>query len=264
MKYFKNIALIVFCFFALSAFAQNDSINKKDAAGKKQGHWIKLDDNKKKIYDGNFVNDIPVGKFTYYYDNGTPWSETVFTKNGKVAYTKMFDAGGKLMGEGKYIDQKKDSLWKFYNNEGKLISDEMYTNGLKNGSCKVYYANAQISEEKIWKNGVLDGTCKKYFETGQIKYLGQYINNKVEGKAVFYHTSGKVNAEGLYKADLKDGDWKYYKEDGTLDRIDPYIEGRFVGKKDPNVISKEQEEKEKKQYENFEIKDPYQEGYTPH
>lgn len=262
MNYIKNIALTLFCLFAISSFAQNDSINKKDASGKKQGHWIKLDDNKKKMYDGHFINDIPVGKFIYYYDTGIPWSETVFSKNGKVAYTKMFDAGGKLKGEGKYVDQKKDSIWKFYNEEGKLLSDEIYVNGLKNGSCKVYYASGQISEEKIWKNGVLDGPCKKYFESGQIKYIGEYVNNKVEGKAVFYYPTGKVNAEGVYKNDLKNGDWKYYKEDGKLERTDPYIDGRFVGKKD--VISKEQAEKEKKQFENFEIKDPYQEGYTPH
>ena len=261
---FKNIILVAFLLIWLSSFGQTDSINKADAKGKKQGHWIKFDDNKIKRYDGYFVNDIPVGKFIYYYDNGAIWSETIFTKNGKIAYTKMFDVAGKLMGEGKYVDQKKDSLWKFYSQEEKLISDEYYVNGVKNGSCKVYYSSGQASEEKIWKCGVLDGACTKYFETGQIKYKGQYINNKVEGQATFYYPTGKIDAQGVYKNDMKDGDWKYYKEDGTLLRTDPYIDGRFVGKNDPNIITKEQEEKEKKQFENFEIKDPYQEGYTPH
>lgn len=264
MNYFQKIITITFCFFSLTSFAQNDSINKKDATGKKQGHWIKRDDNKKKIYDGHFINDIPVGKFTYYYDTGIPWSETVFSQNGKAAHTKMFDAGGKLMGEGKYANQKKDSLWKFYGGEeGKLLSDEMYSNGEKNGSSRVYYENGQVSEEKNWKNGVLDGQCKKYFENGQIKYSGQYVNNKLEGKAVYYHPTGKVNVEGIYKNDLKEGDWKYYKENGTLERTDPYISGRFVGKVDPNIISKEQEEKEKKQFEGVEIQDPFQDGYNP-
>lgn len=249
--------------FSAFAFAQ-DAPNKTDATGKKQGHWIKYDDAHKKVYDGNFLDNIPVGKFTYFYDTGIPWSVTMFSQKGKVARTQMFDAGGKLSGEGKYVNEKKDSLWKFYNQEGKILAEENYANGVKNGSCKVYYASGQVSEDKIWKNGVLDGPCKKYFETGQIKYLGQYVNNKMEGKVQYFHPTGKVNAEGIYKNDLKEGDWKYYKEDGTFERTDPYLGGRYVGKTDPNVIPKEQSDKEKKQFEQFEIKDPYQEGYTPH
>ena len=252
----------VFLLFMTMVNAQ-DAPNKTDAAGKKQGHWIKYDDAHKKIYDGNFIDNIPVGKFTYYYDTGIPWSITVFSQNGKVARTQMFDAGGKLTGEGKYVNEKKDSIWKFYNQEGKLLSDEKYINGVKNGSFKVYYPNGQIAEEKNWKNGILEGPCKKYFESGPIKYSGQYVNGKVEGKVQYFYPSGKVDAEGIYKNDLKDGAWKYYNEDGAIKRTDVFVNGRMQGS-DNNVIPKEQEEKEKKQFEQFEIKDPFEEGYKPH
>lgn len=262
MKSLLKTVLILLCFFFSSKSFAQDAPNVTDAAGKKQGHWIKLDDNKKKIYDGNFVNDIPVGKFTYYYDTGNPWSVTIFSQNGKIARTQMFNAGGKLMGEGKYVSEKKDSLWKFYNDEGKLLSDEMYILGVKNGSCKVYYENGQVSEEKIWKAGKLDGPVKKYFESGQIKYTGEVVNDKVEGQVYFYFISGKVNAEGVYKNDLKDGTWKYYKEDGTIERTDVFINGKMTGT-DKDVVPKEQQDKEKKQFEQYEIKDPYQEGYHP-
>lgn len=247
-------------------FAQ-DAPNKTDAAGKKQGHWIKYDDDHKKVYDGNFENGIPVGKFTYFYDTGIPWSVSIFSQGGKVSRTKMFDAGGNLIGEGKYVNEKKDSVWKFYNTEGKLLSDEVYVNGLKNGSCKVYYANGQVSEEKIWKSGVLNGPCKKYFENGQLKYSGNYLVDKVDGKVTFYYSSGKTDAEGMYKGDLKDGIWKYYKEDGSPLRTDTYVTGKMVDSSDKNkdrdVITKEQQEEEKKKSQQFEIQDPYQENYHP-
>ncbi len=256
--------IVIFLSFFLSA---QTAPNKTDAAGKKQGHWIKLDDNHKKIYDGNFENGVPVGKFTYFYDSGIPWSVSFFSQNGKVARTQMFDAGGKLIGEGKYLNEKKDSIWKFYNQDSKLLSDETYMNGLKNGSCKVYYANAQISEEKIWKNGKLNGPCKKYFESGQLKYSGNYIDDKVDGKVTFYFGSGKVDAEGMYKNDVKDGVWKYYMEDGKVKRTDTYLNGNMVDSSDKNkdkdVISKEQQALEKKNSQKFEIKDPYQENYHP-
>jgi antitoxin component YwqK of YwqJK toxin-antitoxin module len=258
----NRLFICVVLMLASSFLFAQEAPNVTDAAGKKQGHWIKLDDNKKKIYEGNFVNNIPVGKFTYYYDTGIPWSITHFSQNGKVARTQMFNAAGKLMGEGKYVNEKKDSLWKFYNDEGKLISEEGYVNGLKHGSSKVFYVGGQLSEEKIWKNGKLDGPVKKYFENGQLKYIGQYINDKVEGKVVFYFASGKVNAEGAYKNDLKEGTWKYYTEDGKVERTDIYVNGRMTGT-DKDVLSKEEQDKERKKYEQFEIKDPYEEGYRP-
>lgn len=250
--------------FSTALFAQ-EAPNKTDVTGKKQGYWIKLDENKKKIYEGHFENNVPVGVFTYYYDTGIPWSVTVFSQNGKVARTKMYDAGGKLTGEGKYVSEKKDSLWKFYNQDGKILSDEMYVNGSKNGSCKVYYPNGQVSEDKMWKNGVLEGPCKKYFENGQLKYSSQYMKNKVEGKTIFYHASGKIDAEGMYKNDVKDGVWKYYKEDGTLRRQDTYTNGKMIETTDKNqdTISKEQQAEEKKKSQQFEIKDPYQDNYHP-
>ena len=250
-------------FYALA----QDAPNKTDASGKKQGHWIKYDDDHKKIYDGNFENGVPEGKFTYFYDTGIPWSVSMFSQNGKVARSKMYDAGGNLIGEGKYVNEKKDSVWKFYNQEGKILSDEVYSNGVKNGSCKIYYASGQISEDKMWKSGVLEGPCKKYFDGGQIKYSGNYVNNKVNGKITFYYISGKVDAEGMYVADLKDGVWTYYKEDGSLLRTDTYSHGNMIDSSDKNpnkdIIPKEQQELEKKNSQQFEIKDPYQENYHP-
>jgi antitoxin component YwqK of YwqJK toxin-antitoxin module len=259
-----NIRLILpaIALFATSAIFGQEAPNKLDASGKKQGHWIKLDENGKKMYEGNFVNNVPTGKFTYFYDNGLPWSIANFSQNGKVAHTQMFNAGGKLIGEGKYVSEKKDSVWKFYSEEGKLLSEEGYANGIKVGPSKVYYANGQVSEEKIYKAGKLDGTVKKYFENGQLKYIGKYVADKVEGKVVFYYPSGKVNAEGVYKNDLKEGPWKYYAEDGKVERTDVYVGGK-MNSTDKEYISKEEQDKERKKYEQFEIKDPYQENYRP-
>jgi len=260
----KRITLFIpFLLFTFFINAQEAELNKKDASGKKQGHWIKYDDNHKKIYDGNFVNDVPVGKFTYYFDSGVPWAITVFSKNGTVAYTKHYNSGGKLMGQGKYINQKKDSLWNFYNDDSVLISTEMYSNGLKNGPCKVFYTNGQLAEEKIWKNGKLNGTCKKYFQNGELKYVGQYVDDKKEGKATYYYSSGKIDGEGAYKDDLKDGTWKYYKEDGKERRTDQYIDGKMVKSTDLDYEPKDQIEKEKRNAEQLEMKDPFDERYRP-
>jgi antitoxin component YwqK of YwqJK toxin-antitoxin module len=261
MKMRLKLFSLLIVFLPLLGFAQ-EAPNKTDASGKKQGHWIKFDKDKKKVYDGNFTNDIPVGKFTYYYPTGELKAITIFSKNGTVARTKMYNLSGKVMGEGKYIDEKKDSIWKFYDEEGVLISDENYTSGLREGNSKIYYRNGQVAEEKNWKAGILNGPKTKYFEEGQVKYKGQYINGKVEGKVTFYHSSGKVDAEGIYKNDLKEGPWKYYTEDGKLKRTDMYKDGKLTSP-DPNVIPNEQLEKEKQKYQDYQLKNPAEENYSP-
>jgi antitoxin component YwqK of YwqJK toxin-antitoxin module len=82
----------------------------------------------------------------------------------------------------------------------------------------------------------------------------------VEGKVIFYHVDGKVNATGNYVNDLKDGEWKYYKEDGKLQKTDKYINGKLMTSSQ-DFIPKEQVDKEKKNAEQYEIKDPYSDKY---
>lgn len=255
----KVLSFLLAVCLSFAAAAQDTAPNKKDANGKKQGHWIKLDENGKKVYDGNFVNDVPTGKFTYYYPTGETKVVSVFSKNGTICRTKMYAAGGTIMGEGKYVNEQKDSVWKFYDDSGALLSQDNYVNGQKNGSCKVFYRNGQVADDRTWKNGVLNGPRLDYFEEGSIKYKGQYVDGKVEGHVTYYHPSGGVDAEGVYVNDLKEGPWKYYEENGKLKRTDTYKNGTLTNTTE-DVIPKEQIEKEKKQYQDFEIKDPYQDS----
>jgi len=259
----KNLILLATSLLFFLQTKSQDTLNRKNEKGQKQGHWVKLDDKKKKMYEGDFVDDIPTGKFTYFYDSGKPWSVSVFSNKGTVTRTKMFDAAGNITAEGKYFNQKKDSIWKYYNHEGKLISDENYVNGVKVGVERVYYSTGGIVEEKYWKDGQLNGSRKKYFENGQVRFDGNYINGKIEGFTKFYYSNGKIYVEGLYVNDLKHGKWKYYKKDGTIDHIEEYINGRLQGA-DPNLISKEQEEKEQEQAKQLKPEDAFEEGFSPH
>ena len=262
-KLTKTLFFAISVLFFITQVRAQDAPNVTDMAGKKQGHWIKYDENKKKIYDGNFADNIPEGKFIYYSSIGTPKAITFFSGNGKIARTQHFNINGKIAGEGKYIDQKIDSIWKFYNDAGLLLSVELYSDGAKNGSCKVYYPNGQISEDKMFLNGRPNGNCTKYFESGTIKYKGQTIIDKAEGKTTFYFSNGKVNAEGYYKNDLKDGSWKFYNQDGTLKKTVLYVNGVTNDKSELNIINKEEEEKARKQYEQNDIKDPFKDGSEP-
>jgi antitoxin component YwqK of YwqJK toxin-antitoxin module len=100
-----------------------------------------------------------------------------------------------------------------------------------------------------------------------MKYSGNCINGKVDGLITYYHITGKIDAQGQYVNDVKHGPWNYYKEDGTVLRTDTYVNGKMTSSTDTNkdrdVITKEKQEEEKRQYEHFEVIDPFQEGYQP-
>ncbi len=255
-KFISTLLIVLNSVLFMPQIKAQDASNSQDVAGRKQGHWIKFNENQKKIYDGNFVDDLPEGKFTYFYESGTPWSITIFSKKGTIGYSKLFNTEGKITGEGKYVNQKKDSLWKFYDVDGKVISNEMYLNGEKNGSAKVFYPNSQLAEEKLWLNGKIDGASVKYFDDGTLKFKCNYVKDKIDGKAVYYYPTGKVSVEGNYKNDFKNGSWKYYNQDGTVKKTVEFINSKPQGK-DQDLISKEEEEKAKKYYEEKGVQDKF-------
>ena len=78
-----------------------ETFNKKDAAGRRQGTWIKLDSAGRKVYEGQFKNNIPQGTFKYYFPGGSMKAVSVFSEDGKTATTTTFFPTGKKNAKGK-------------------------------------------------------------------------------------------------------------------------------------------------------------------
>ncbi|MEC8900188.1 MAG: hypothetical protein VX455_04650, partial [Candidatus Neomarinimicrobiota bacterium] len=58
--------------------------------GKKEFHWIYLDDSGQKMLEGKYFNDLEDGFWTYWYENGQKESEKTF-KNGELISAKCWD-----------------------------------------------------------------------------------------------------------------------------------------------------------------------------
>ena len=125
---------LTFTFISISAFAQ---VNQKDAQGRKQGVWKKPYENSTAyVYIGQFKNDKPVGEFTYFYKSGNVQSKIKFFNGGTTAYNKMYhESSGRLMAQGKYVNQQKDSLWLYYDNVGNLKSQETFVQNAGDQTC---------------------------------------------------------------------------------------------------------------------------------
>ncbi len=225
--------LVVFLFFWMNfmAFSQ-DSINRTDASGLRQGVWRKLDKEGHKVYDGQFQNGYPVGEFRYYYPNGKLKTISILSNEGKMAKTATYAINGRKIAEGSYKNEKKDSLWKYYSDyDGLLLSEESYTFGNKNGSSKTFYPNGNVAELIHFIDGKKEGEWVQYFDDGKIKFKGFFAGDEKEGAFTGYYPGGKINLSGSYKSGHKDGIWIFYEENGAVIRSDTYSEVAVIKEK---------------------------------
>ncbi len=207
--------IILVLFSPLFIVAQ--SINQTDANNNKQGKWEKTYSNGVPRYVGQFKNDKPFGEFEYFYISGALKAITNYSPDGVVARTKTFHENSLPMAEGKYINQKKDSIWLYFSDlDGKLISEETYKKGELNGLSKTFYPDSgNIAESIEYKNGIKQGELRKYFPEGSIMTKGTYENDMLEGDFTLYFPEGNIQLKGKYRKGRQIGNWQYFDEEGN-------------------------------------------------
>jgi antitoxin component YwqK of YwqJK toxin-antitoxin module len=247
MKY--TLTLLLF-FILSSSFAQPaQQINQKDANGLKHGIWKKpYDDIKAYHYIGQFKHGKPYGTFTYFYKSGNVESEMTFKNDGKEAYAKLFhESSGRLMAQGKYLNQQKDSLWLYYDNKGQLKSQEWYKDGKLNGQRVVYYepVNGQyrVARFEYYKDGLLNGQYKEYYPNTKLKSEGIYKDGYLDGLVKFYYPNGRIQKVERYQHHVKHGWTVLYDEDGRSIGKKLYYQGRPLKGKELERRAKEFESK---------------------
>lgn len=224
----KNFFLLLFLIQSFFNFSQTT-----DAKGRKQGYWKKTDEKNKLLYEGEFKDDQPIGKFKYYYPNDSVRAIMNFKNEGKIAYAKLFHMNGKRMAEGKYTYKElKDSIWKFYDELGVLIAIDTYKQGKKNGLCMVFFPDGSVSEERSFKEDMMDGPYKEYFGKNSIKSKGKYLNGVLDGRISYHYPNGVEVAAGYYKNGVKTGPWIYKTESGKVREKELYKNGKLAGQKE--------------------------------
>ena len=240
MSRILNICMGLALASSLMAQPASDTLNRKDQNGMKQGHWIGRFENGKVRYDGYFKNDKPVGIMKRYYDDGSIKVIFDYQPAGNQAYAKMYYQNGVLAGEGKFVNNKKDSLWKYYSYYEKYkVAEETYVAGLRHGVCRIFYSNGQVSEEMEWENGQKSGPWKQFFDNGKLQMEGSHLAGKRTGPFFYYFPSGNYESKGFFKGDQMDGTWVYMNLDGSVKLKVEYVNGL---PKDPSIL--EQKEKE--------------------
>lgn len=218
---------------ANSLFAQSDTINQLDNLNRKQGYWIKYQENGKPLYDGIFKDNAPVGKLKRYRSDGSVKVEMDYPLSADLPIrVKFFATSGKPFAEGYYRDKQRDSIWNYYSENGNLRYQESYSKGVRNGSFKQFYPNGQLMETAIWVNGRLNGKLIQYFSNGLNRSVMNYSMGVINGDTKVYYPNGKIRISGFYADGLKQNEWTYYTQEGEIIDVIIYEKGDPQNKSD--------------------------------
>ncbi|MFM7005642.1 MAG: toxin-antitoxin system YwqK family antitoxin [Flavobacteriales bacterium] len=239
MKIFL-LSIVIFCYYN----AVTAQVNQTDAKGLKQGPWQKnYPGTTVPQYKGSFLNDKPVGKFTYYFESGEKKAEMQHGLPGGFTAVLLYFENGQVLADGFYKGEKKDSLWYNYAPTGELISAENYKLDQLHGKCVYYYKEGQYLEQKLqihkkvnYTNGKLDGTYQEYFYNGKLKLQGVYQLGEKKGLWTEYYNTGNVMAKVHYQRDLLHGWMQYYDKAGNLQSKVMYRDGYALDEKETKAF----------------------------
>lgn len=209
--------------------------NHVDAQGLKQGRWVRKWAGSDKVrFIGQFNDDKPVGTFMYYATTGELESRIDHYPGGQAAHARHYHPNGRLMAEGRYLGQEKDSTWNYYDAQGRLRSTEQWKAGTMDGEMTTYYADGTVAERRMFSNGPKDGLVEQFYPNGQLRYRANYVDGTPDGQEVFYFANGNKEIQGRWVNGFRDGGWTYYNENGSSRIQVLYSQGRKVKDKYEN------------------------------
>ena len=224
----KKILLVLAAVLFISSVAAQAQ-NAIDKEGRKQGHWVKTDKDGSKIYEGDFIDGIETGTFTYFYPNGTVRITNVFEGTTQRCSHKAYDEKGHLIATGFYNKRNRDGEWLFYTEEGKLIKKAHYRMGVREGEQVIFNADGDTAEVSNWADNHRHGRWWK--RIGKQGYItGTFVHGGLEGEVKEYDDNASLVSHGQYSKGLRNGFYRYY-EDGELSVDEKWSQDILVSRK---------------------------------
>lgn len=226
--------LLILLFASSSLFAQPDpsmpegdfgvDYNAVDQDGLRTGPWIRVHQNGRMYYKGQFEAGTPTGTFWFWYESGEPMSKVEHLDGTTHMEAVNYHKTGFPMSKGtyrEYISQDttlkvKDGEWEFFTEEGYLKTREQYDMGKRNGSSVTYFDTGDILRKEEYVNDVKEGPWQEFYRSGQLRGSGKYRKGEYHGKFELYQENGRPIVKGQYVGGLKDGVWIHFNADGNI------------------------------------------------
>lgn len=205
-----------------------------------------------------YKNNIPHGKYTYWYENKQTWQMGTYNEGNKIGKWITFFENSKVKKEEVFEDISIISISsKEYYPDGKIKSERVpleedwaynVTNYdsisgikvleeiqflfkshgdlilMKHGLSTTFYPNGEKEESYTYYNNIKHGPAKAWYSNGKIYWEGNFDNNNTDGEYKEWFENGQLQKKGIYKYDYKHGKWVYYNDDGSFRKVELYNE----------------------------------------
>ena len=148
----------------------NDTVNRIDVVGLKQGKWIFFYPNSEIVLKkGTFVDGTKQGVWVEYYQTNIIKNEITYTNDEIDGFAKTYYIDGTLKEQGIWKTDKWVGEYKyFYENGNPQYLWNYSTSGQRTGNQKYFHDNGNIMIEGNWQEGKETGVIKEFSETGKI------------------------------------------------------------------------------------------------
>lgn len=202
-----------------------------DEKGEKQGNWKefhygKQEKGRKTKAEGNYINGMRDGKWTFYYEDGSTEQKGVYKMGKPDGLWMWYYENGKLLREEEFTDGLEDGHLVEYNDSGTIITKGYYEDGRK----ERYWisVSGDQREEGAYVDDRRSGIWKYYYTSEKLRYEGEYVDGEPHGRHVYYYDNGVMEEEREYLMGVRNGEWKKYNRDGSIALVITYDNGMEV------------------------------------
>lgn len=188
----------------VSAGAQQDTLNRMDPMGRKDGWWRVLAPREDRpdyadgqlIEEGRYAGGRRVGVWRRYWPNGKLMSEITYVAGRpRGAYTTYYP-DGRPEEQGQWDLDRNTGGFKRWHPNGELAQDFVFNAyGIRDGVQRYYHENGRLEVEVTVKEGREEGTLKRYYPSGELQQVAVFVDGKIDEARSRYMKPAKPVAE---------------------------------------------------------------------
>ncbi|MCB9170328.1 MAG: toxin-antitoxin system YwqK family antitoxin [Flavobacteriales bacterium] len=169
--------------------AAQDTLNRVDEQGRKQGYWqitAPVADkpgyaNGQVVEEGRYVNSRRAGEWRRYWPNGKLMSEINYQMGRPRGDYHTYYPDGTPEEQGSWDLDRNTGRFRRWHPNGQLAQDFVFDQyGVRNGMQKYYYENGQLAVEVNIKDGQEEGNLKRYYANGDPQQVAQFQNGVID------------------------------------------------------------------------------------
>ena len=189
-------------------------------------------ENGKLVGVGEIRDNVPVGEWQFFTEEGRPGAFGKFDENGKrVGAWERKNRKDQLAEVANYVDglqNGKNNLF-YFNGKPQVVSN--YKNDELDGEFLYYRKTGALEQRKYFKKGKLDSIYRSYFPVGEAiqEFYVPYKDGHIEGEAIEYFATGKPFSRMPFSGGKLNGvQRKYFLNDSLSSEI-TYENGLMAG-----------------------------------